>query len=705
MNTENQENTFFSDLLEPGKNCWRIEPADRVAILIDAADYFEAFKRVCGKARRSLFILGWDFDRCERLGREDESPTLEDFIYSLLERRQDLHIHLLLWDFHLVYAAEREWFQAWKLRFNKHERLHVQFDGQHPAGGSHHQKLVVADDHAAFCGGIDLSRWRWDTSEHKADEPRRVDPDGKPYPPFHDAMLLVEGDVAAALGELVRTRWEQSGAPEPVPALKPANESLWPDDLDPLLEKQSLAIARTFPEFAGRKCVEEVKHLFLDSIASARDYIYIENQYFTSSLITDAIARRLAEDHPPDVLLVLPRHTGGWLEQVTMDALRTDCLDRLRDADRHGRLRVFYPEQPGLASDECISVHCKLMIADDCFLHLGSANTSDRSMGLDSECDLALCNSDDPAISNLLNTFLAEHLDCEAGKVAEARKKAGALNAAVEHLRSENGRSLVELERVDSSPAVKLADDADLVDPAEPINPDYLVGRAIPEDDKGSGHRNLYLFLGLVLALLALGAAWRWTPLSEWVNPERLAGVLKWFDNTSTRAVAVTAVFVLASLAMVPVSLLVILSAILLGPWLGFGCAMLGAMLSGFLAFLGGQIMGGTVIERFEGSQIHRLSQSLSRRGIMAVAMVRLIPVAPYTVVNLVAGASHLRVGQFMIGSFIGLLPGIGALTIFSGTLYEAIMNPSAKTLGILGVVAVVVVAGTLLVRRLLKSS
>ena len=53
------------DIFKPGENCWRIEPAQRVGILIDTADYFEAFKAVCGKARRSLFILGWDFDRLE----------------------------------------------------------------------------------------------------------------------------------------------------------------------------------------------------------------------------------------------------------------------------------------------------------------------------------------------------------------------------------------------------------------------------------------------------------------------------------------------------------------------------------------------------------------------------------------------------------------------------------------------------------------
>ncbi len=310
------------EILRPGDNCWRIESSKHLAPLIDTADYFQALVALCERAEHSIFILGWDFDRHEPLGRGDDTPTLEQFIQDLLARKKNLHIYLLIWDYSMIYAAEREWFQSWKLRSNGHERLHVQFDNQHPLGGSQHQKIVVVDDAAAFCGGIDLSRWRWDTSKHAAKEPRRTDPDGKTYAPFHDVMWLLDGAAASALGELSRRRWKDSGSKvEPIKAREDAS-GWWPTDLEPLFEEMPVAIARTFPAFQGRDEVREVEQLFMDSIARARDYIYIENQYFTSRMITAALARRLKEDDPPVVILVLPRHTGGWLEQVTMDALR-----------------------------------------------------------------------------------------------------------------------------------------------------------------------------------------------------------------------------------------------------------------------------------------------------------------------------------------------------------------------------------------------
>lgn len=692
-------------LIRSGENCWRVAPASRVAVLIDTAEYFAALKAACEQARHSVFILGWDFDRRELLGREADAPSLEDFLCGLLADRPNLNIYLLLWDFHFVYAAEREWFQAWKLRLNGIDRLHIQFDGAHPSGGSQHQKLVVVDDRVAFCGGIDLSRWRWDTPEHKARDPRRTDPDGNDYPPFHDAMMLVEGDAAAALGRLARDRWADSGAGDEAAGATGSPGDCWPTGVEPLFRGQPIAIARTLPAYGERCEVREVERLYLDAIASAQRYLYFENQYFTSRVLTEALAGRLAEEGGPDVLLVLPRHTGGWLEQATMDALRADCLARLQQADQGARLRVLYPSQPGLRENECISVHSKLLIVDDRFVCLGSANTSDRSMGLDSECNLALEAPDSEQVPGLLHRFLSEHLDCEAEAVRAARAQHDRLGAAVDSLRRAEGRSLRDLDESLAAPPMRLIEDADLVDPGEPIDPEYLMHRAVPRRDKDSAYRGLYGFLALVLVLLALGAAWRWTPLSEWLTPERLTEWLKWFENPVVRALAVTGALTLASLLMVPMSLLVVVCAILLGPWLGFGCAMLGALLSGWLAFLGGKAMGGRVLQRFDGTQIHRLSERLSRRGIMAVAMLRLVPVAPYTVVNVVAGASHLRTGQFMVGSLIGLLPGIGALTLFSGSLYQAIIDPSAESFVILGVIALVVVAGILALRRLLRSS
>ena len=408
--TDPSTDTEPQSLFRSGENCWRVVGADRVAVLIDTADYFAALKSACEQAQHSVFVLGWDFDRRERLGREADAPELEAFLCGLLERNPDLHIYLLLWDFHFVYAAEREWFQAWKLRLNANERLHIQFDGAHPPGGSQHQKVVVVDDSVAFCGGIDLSRWRWDTPEHAARDARRTDPDGNDYPPFHDAMLLVEGEAAAALGRLARKRWLNSGAAEKPVEFAGNADGCWPKDVEPLFCDHPVAIARTLPAWDDRPGVRELEQLYLDAIASARHYVYIENQYFTSRVLTEALAQRLSREEPPDVLLVLPKHTGGWLEQATMDALRADCLAKLRQADQGRCLRVMYPEQPGLAEHEYISVHSKLLIVDDRFVCLGSANTSDRSMGLDSECNLALEAAESEQVPWLLHRFLSEHL-------------------------------------------------------------------------------------------------------------------------------------------------------------------------------------------------------------------------------------------------------------------------------------------------------
>ncbi len=705
METRPNKQTSEFSILHPGENCWRVETARRTAVLIDGADYFEAFESACQQAAHCIFILGWDFERHEPLGRDEDSPTLEQFIYQLLDRNGDLHIYLLLWDFSMIYAAEREWFQSWRLQYNSHERLHVQFDNRHPLGGSQHQKIVVVDDTLAFCGGIDLSRWRWDTRQHMPDDPRRTDPDGKTYPPFHDVMLLVDDAAAGALAEVARTRWKHSGSDEQPVAAARAEHDPWPERFEPLFQDQAVAIARTYPGFEGRPEVREVEHLFLDSIAAAKHYIYVENQYFTSRAITGALAERLLQEDAPEVLLVLPHHTGGWLEQLTMDALRLEQLQRLREADRHGRLRVYYADQPGLPEDQCISVHAKIMIIDDYFLHAGSANTSDRSLGMDSECDLAIEARGHESIPWLLHSLLSEHLDCSIEAVAAARADLGSLLAAVEQLRRPGRRTLSALDETIKKADQNVIAEADLIDPHEPINSEYFVHRAIPRHQAPSGRRQLLFFLGFIVLLLMMAAAWRWTPMADWITPAHLERSLEWFTQPSVRVLTVLFVLVVASLLMVPLTLLVVASAVLLGPWLGFGCSMAGALISAWVGFSLGRVMGAKAIQRLSGSQVHRLSKRLSEQGVMAVAILRMLPIAPYTIVNLVAGASHLRLGQFMIGSALGLIPGLTGLTVFSDSLLHAVMNPSLESLGVLAIVAGVIVVVSLVLRRLLKTS
>ena len=687
-------------MLRPGDTCWRAETASRIAVLVEASSYFAALRQVCSEARRSILILGWDFDRRERLGRDADDPTIEEFLCGLLEENPHLHIHLLSWDYALVYAAEREWFQELHLRHRTHARLHVCFDSAHPAGGSQHQKLVVVDDRLAFCGGIDLSRWRWDTSEHASDEPRRTDPDGDRYPPFHDLMMLVAGPAAAALGELARERWARSGATAEIKSVELTDGGGWPDSIESLWTDCEIGIARTFPAYESQQEIREVEKLYIETIRAAQDYIYIENQYFTSSTIADALARRLEESGGPDIVLVLPAHTGGWLEQVTMDEIRTSRIRQLREADSHGRLRICYPHQPGLSEDECISVH-----ANDRFVRIGSANASNRSMGLDSECDLALVDEEQDGAARLLHRLLAEHLDCDGADVLQAREARGSLTAAIDQLSSDQGRSLRKLDPASESPAVDLAGEEDIIDPEEPIDSGFLVSRAVPPERGEHGHRRLYLFLAFIGAMLLVAVGWRWTPLGEWLTAERMASAMAMFESPWVRLLTAALVIAVATMLMVPLTPLVVASALLLGPWLGFASSMAGALLSAAGGFVAGERMGGQLLARYSESGIHRLSKRLSDRGILAVAVLRMVPVAPYTVVNIVAGASHLQLARYMLGTAIGMVPGIGALSWFSGSLYEAVTEPSAQSIGVLLGATAFIGLGVWLLRRMLKSS
>lgn len=705
MNESDTFCTSWQEVLRPGKNCWRIESARRASVIVETADYFVALREACKEAHRSILILGWDFDRRERIGRSEDDPTFEDFLCSLLEEQPDLHVFLLSWDYAFVYTAEREWFQEMHLRFNTHERLHVLFDSAHPAGASQHQKIVVVDDALAFCGGIDLSRWRWDTDEHMVQDERRTDPDGKSYQPFHDVMMLVEGEAARALGDLARARWNRAGKPIDVPGPDSKNPPSWPGSVGVGWTDCAVGIARTFPSYQENTAVREVEQLYKDSIERARRYVYIENQYFTSRAVTDALVERLREPEGPEVVLVLPRHTGGWLEQVTMDAIRRLRIQQLIHADHARRLRVCFPHQPGLDSGECITVHTKLMIADDCFVRVGSANASNRSMGFDSECDLAIVDPDGRGAIALLHRLLSEHLGSAPEDVARVRENSDSLGEAIDKLNRKKGRSLHRLNVFDKEPPVDIAGEEDLIDPDEPINPEYLFRRAVPPRSGVSGNRRLYFFIGFIVLLLLIAVSWRWTPLGEWLDADRLASLLALFESPWVRFFTSAGLIAVATLLMVPLTPLIVASALLLGPWLGFASSMTGALMSAAGGFAMGERMGGQLLERYRESRVHRLSKRLSSRGILAVAVLRLVPVAPYTVVNLVAGASHLQLGRFLIGTAIGIVPGIAALTWFSDSLYRAVTEPGAQSIGVLAGATAFIAIGVWLLRRVLKST
>src|SRR5687768_8389812 len=188
-------------LFRAGENVCAAVRAKRVAFLIDGEQYFDAFIRAAERAERQITILAWDFDsRMVLRYKEDGTPdvTLGPFLNGLCERNRKLRIRILDWDFPMVFGTDREYSPIFGLNWEPHRHITFRFDDTHPLAGSHHQKIVVIDDKVAFAGGLDLTNKRWDSPGHTPNDKRRTFDDA-PYPPFHDAMVMVDGDACLEL--------------------------------------------------------------------------------------------------------------------------------------------------------------------------------------------------------------------------------------------------------------------------------------------------------------------------------------------------------------------------------------------------------------------------------------------------------------------------------------------------------------------------
>jgi phosphatidylserine/phosphatidylglycerophosphate/cardiolipin synthase-like enzyme/uncharacterized membrane protein YdjX (TVP38/TMEM64 family) len=697
------------DILREGHNCWRTAKAGRIAFLIDGEAYFRAVREAMCRARHSIFIVGWDIHSELRLVRNAEDDgypqTLGRLLDNLAKQRRDLNIYILNWDFAMIYALEREFFPDYRLRWKSHDRVHFCLDGNHPVGASQHQKVVVVDDQVAFCGGLDLSKWRWDTPAHLVEDERRVDPDGKPYPPFHDVQMIVDASAAAALAELVRQRWRIAAQCDAVSPDKHHNNDPWPPGVKATLKNVAVAIARTLPEYRAQAEVREVERLYHDSIEAAEKFIYIENQYLSCHVIGQALARRLEQRDGPEVIIVVPEKTGGWLEQHTMDVLRARLLQNLCKADKHDRLRIYYVQ---LARDTSVSlmIHAKVMVIDDCFARVASSNLSNRSMGLDSECDLAIettaSQNCGDAISGFRQLLLAEHLGVEIHDIAAAEAEHGSLIAAIESLRG-GERSLEPLSVELPAEVDQWVPESTLLDPEKPVEPEELFDYVItPEQQKPAYRYALQIGL-LLIAALGLAALWRWTPLSDWLDIDRLSAAAQWIKDSRFTPVLVLMAFVIGGLAVIPVTLLIIATVSVFGPWWGAGYALVGAELAALSAFALGHLLGRDAVSRLAGSRVNRVSKLLSSRGVLTIITLRIVPVAPFTVINIIAGISDIRLRDFALGNLIGMIPGVTAIAFLADRIIASLQDPSATSIIILIAVILVLMLGLVSLRHWLR--
>ncbi|WP_224368945.1 phospholipase D-like domain-containing protein [Hyalangium versicolor] len=516
-------------ILVPGSNCWLQAEADQAGVLVDARDYYRAFYRAARKARQYIAIIGWQFDSDVALLRGEDAREARGevrmlpLLRQLCDENPELQVYILAWDYSLLLALEREWMQ--QVLFNWHsDRIFFRFDGTAPLSGAHHQKLVIIDGKLAFTGGMDICDCRWDDRSHPARSTMRCDTGRDPHGPYHDVHAAVAGPVVDRLVEIFEARWFNSGGgllklPAPVSRDDVEVEATIP------LPPGPVAVSRTFGKTLVplQDSVQEIRALYLDAIASAERLIYVENQYFSSRAIFQALVRRMREKERGrlQIVFMLPRQPEALREQLAMGVAQVRLLRVLQRIARETghSLGVYCAASRGDDGQERYTyIHSKMMVVDDRFLTLGSANTTNRSFGLDSELNLAWEAADGPegealrgSIRRLRVSLLAEHLGLQGSTVVRELVRAQRLVPFLDEMAA-SGKH-----RLRHHPMETLFDQSPLL---KPLEPDELI--IDPEDSVLD--ESLFESLRQEQGLLATGfrLVTRWLGLPERPHPASL---------------------------------------------------------------------------------------------------------------------------------------------------------------------------------------
>ncbi|HNT57049.1 MAG TPA: VTT domain-containing protein [Syntrophales bacterium] len=230
------------------------------------------------------------------------------------------------------------------------------------------------------------------------------------------------------------------------------------------------------------------------------------------------------------------------------------------------------------------------------------------------------------------------------------------------------------------------------------------IDRYVSREGWLSGQGKLKGFILFLAILVVLAILWRWSPLGDILDLDALVAWAEPVRVSPAAPLIVVAGFMLGGLLVFPVTLLIAATALLFDPLQGFVNATLGALSSAILLYLIGAFLGGDTLHRITGERVNRVSRVIARRGILTISALRIIPVAPFSVINLVAGASHIRFIDYVIGTILGMTPGIVVITLFASSLKDFVVHPCVRNILIIaGIFALALILLFLLKRHLFK--
>ena len=687
-------------IFEPGQNCWVESKARFSAPLIDCGNYYKALHSAIVNASHSIFIVGWDIDSRIRLlrGQDEETSEAPSVISDLLawkaEQNPDIKIYLLRWDSSLAFFAQREMWAKEVWEEKTPDNVETELDDTIPMGGSQHQKIVVVDDEVVFSGGMDVSTNRWDTRDHPVLSEERNGPDGE-YGPLHDVQMVSSGAVVEHFAKLVRWRWQRVAQSTPLDIRENVDYSdgaqlpqAWPEDYPPLFENVSCALARTIPFMDDVEPAQEVRHMLIDLISEAESFIFIENQFTTRQEIAEALNKQLKLKPDLNVIIVSSYEPKGKFECEAFWASRIEFKAILENGIEPDRVRLTYSSVEDIKGRKAYKrIHSKVMTIDDKYLVIGSSNLSNRSMTLDTEIDTVLFGNtakNREKIAQVRNDLLAEHTGRALDDMPALFEHSNPVKALLENQLA-HGYVLNEVRDEEFTEHSVENVFRTLSDPEEPLmSVPTMGGSAIPA--RNPRRRSVMIMIGITIIAI-LGGLMYWASQSiEWLSSENISAFLEKSRGTYFALPTVLLVYVVGGLLFFPVTVLSLAVAAIFGPIWGPIYGMLGALVSSALLFVIGKISGNAGLRKIGGPKVAAVDEKLKRSGIVGVAAIRMLPIAPFSLVNLVAGISSIGIVQFLVGTFLGMFPPMIAKGLVGDSIAQIWKNPSVETISYLAI-------------------
>ncbi|MDA3900205.1 MAG: VTT domain-containing protein [Spirochaetes bacterium] len=657
--------------------------ASRLSFFTYSGAYYSALADILPQARHRILIVGWSFDDRIHLLRDKNTDSakmeLGELLISAAKENPSLQITLCIWKPPSLFSAGQHISRKFRKKLRRLPNITLYQIPAESAFASRHEKYVVVDDVLAFLGGIDLTKNRWDSQDHPSKSLGRINPDGESYGPYHDTHTVFSGSVVKDILSMAVAKFHFN-----LPSINNADE-LWPKDVPVDVENAQVMISltRSSPD-AAIPDVNQIKQVYHDMIAYAKDCIYIENQYFSNDIITDLVVKSLRSKDGPEVIILMPRELPDMMGRMTMGLNASMHIAKLKKNDLHGRLGFYNPVSSD-NPDVGFLVHSKLLITDSRYITIGSANISQRSFSFDDEANISIdaTKTQDPQCAkNLEERLLAQHcgLKIEEWQALVKQHNGSRLKALQERITLWEG--LVEGKNLMAPHSVP-NEILDYFDMGLSPQPEEVMHTMTKNNSKGFIFRTKKVWALLLLTIVILGIVFFFARTD--IDTQQILGTIKNLNETRPfiAALLTIATFWIAMLMFVSITVPIVAFAALHGPWLGILYSSLGIFSGAAIFYVLGLMMHNS--KRFDRYNVVRRVKKqfvkIRPYGFWAVVISRMVPSGPFMVVNMVTGMVGFRPVHFITGSLLGLMPGIITFTIFGETIRNIFTDPGWKNI------------------------